>query len=359
MRRIRGQDGHAGQPVNLRANTGNRPLRVLALDGGGIRGVIPATVLAELESRTGRRAAEMFDLIAGTSTGGILALGLTTPDPNDATKPRYTAEDLLAMYVVKGHVIFGRPFWRRLITVFGLIGSKYSVRGLEETLNTYFGDSRLKDAVAEVLITSYDLEQRNSWFLARHKAREDSETNDFPMVQVARATSAAPTFFRPEKLSDSPPTAMIDGGVHSNNPAMCAWVEAVTLYGEVDTMVVSLGTGQVKTPISYKKARAWGLIGWVHPLIEIFMDGVAATVEHELGQLLLPEDGQQRYFRFQRELPAGMGAMDDPSPGHIAALKAQAQLIIKDNERELEGLCTLLTDDRPPPPKKPATPPPS
>ena len=149
-----------------------RPLRVLTLDGGGIRGVIPATVLAEIEQRTGKRIAEMFDLIAGTSTGGILALALTAPAPADPNKPRYAAEELVSLYADKGKLIFSRSFGYKLITLFGLFGSKYAVRGLDKTLHTYFADSRLKEAVAEVLITSYDLESRDSWFIARHKARE-------------------------------------------------------------------------------------------------------------------------------------------------------------------------------------------
>lgn len=331
------------------ASGATRPLRVLALDGGGIRGVIPASLLAEIEKRTGKRIAEMFDLIAGTSTGGILALGLTKPDPSDTTKPQYAAHDLIGMYEEKGHVIFGLSFVHRLITLFGLFGSKYAVRGLDETLLGYFGDTRLKEAVAEVLITSYDLETRDSWFLARYKAREDGKANDFPMVRVARATSAAPTYFRPERLSDDPPTAMIDGGVHSNNPAMCAWVEAVKLFGQQDVVVVSLGTGQVKTPISFSKARKWGLIGWVRPLISIFMDGVAATVEHELSWLLPPQNGEPRYFRFQADLRPGMGSMDDTSAEHISGLKQQAQLIIDSHEQELDDLCVLLKDARPAP----------
>lgn len=338
--------------MNETVKAATRPLRVLALDGGGIRGVIPATLLTEIEKRTGKRIAEMFDLIAGTSTGGILALGLTTPDPSDTTKPRYTAQDLVGLYAQKGDVIFNRSLAHRLLTLFGLLGSKYAVRGLDETLRTYFGNSRLKEAVAEVLITSYDLEKRDSWFLARHKAHEDSAANDFPMVQVARATSAAPTYFRPERLSVTPPTAMIDGGVHSNNPAMCAWVETVKLHGQQDILVVSLGTGQVKTPISYMRARAWGLIGWVRPLIGIFMDGVAATVDHELNWLLTQHDGEPRYFRFQADLPPGMGSMDDTSPEHIVALKQQAQQIIEDNEKQLDDLCLLLNDTRPLPPDK-------
>ena len=340
--------------MNVPSTGLTRPLRVLALDGGGIRGVIPATVLTELERRTGKRTAEMFDLIAGTSTGGILALGLTVPDPAAPGKPRYRAEELVELYAEKGTTIFGLTLWRRLLTVFGLLGSKYAVRGITDTLHTFFGDTKLKDAVTEVLITSYDLESRDSWFLARHKAQED-EAYDFAMQDVARATSAAPTYFRPQQLSLSPATAMVDGGVFANNPAMCGYVEAIKLHGEQDILVVSIGTGEVKTPISYRRARAWGLIGWVRPLIGIFMDGVAATVEHQLAWLLPDRLGQPRYFRFQVELPPGQGSMDDAKPAHIAVLKEQAQKIIDTNKDRIDDLCVLLADTSPlPPDQQPA-----
>ena len=348
------EDGRsAGATVSESASAAMRPLRVLSLDGGGIRGVIPATVLAEIERRTGKRIAEMFDLIAGTSTGGILALGLTTPDPADARKPRYSAEELVGLYAEKGSVIFGRSFWHRLLTVFGLFGSKYAVRGLDSTLRTFFGDSRLNEAVTEVLITSYDLESRDSWFLARHKARTDAK-NDFAMRDVARATSAAPTYFRPERLPQTPAAAMIDGGVFANNPAMCGYVEAIKLYGAQDIMVVSLGTGQVKTPIHFRQARAWGLVGWVRPLIAIFMDGVAATVEHQLGWLLPERNGQPRYFRLQTNLPPGMGSMDNTKPEHITALKHQAKTILETHRQEIDDICVLLSDSHPLPTGQPA-----
>ena len=325
-----------------------RPLKVLALDGGGIRGLIPATVLAEIERRCGKRIAEMFDLISGTSTGGILALALTTPDPANPSGPRYRAEQLVELYTDKGKDIFSRSLVHRLLTLFGLLGSKYAVRGLDATLRTYFGDSRLKDAVAEVLITSYDLQSRDSWFLARHKARQDTHS-DFPMRDVARTTSAAPTYFRPERLSRNPPTAMVDGGVFANNPAMCAYVEAIKLHGPQDILVVSLGTGQVKTPISYRQARTWGLIGWARPLISVFMDGVSDTVEHQVGWLLPDRDGKPRYFRFQLELSPGIGSMDDTSPTHIEALRQAAGTLISNNDDKFDVLCGLLTVDAPAP----------
>jgi patatin-like phospholipase/acyl hydrolase len=325
-----------------------RPLRVLALDGGGIRGIIPATVLAEIERRCNRRIGEIFDLVAGTSTGGILALGLTTPDPANPGEPCYRAEELVNLYAEKGAVIFNRSIWHRLLTFFGLFGSKYAVRGLDATLHGYFGDSRLKDAISEVLITSYDLESRDSWFLARHKARSEADS-DFAMRDVARATSAAPTYFRPKRLSRKPATAMVDGGVFANNPTICAYVETIKLHGPQDILVVSLGTGQVKTPIHYLQARTWGLIGWARPLIDVFMDGVSDTVEHQAGWLLPDHDGTPRYFRFQSELAPGTGSMDDTSPAHIAALKTAAATMITSEKDKLDTLCRLLSAEAPPP----------
>jgi patatin-like phospholipase/acyl hydrolase len=314
---------------------------VLALDGGGIRGVIPAMVLAEIERRCNKRIADLFDLIAGTSTGGILALGLTAPDPADPKRARYRADDLVQLYTSKGDVIFHRSFLHWLLTLGGLLGSKYTVTGLDATLHTYFGESRMKEAVCEVLITSYDLESRDAWFIARYKAQQEP-SYDFPMTHVARATSAAPTYFRPEQLSERPPSAMVDGGVFANNPAMCAYVEAIKLHGQGDILLVSLGTGQSKSSIHFWQARTWGLIGWARRLIDVFMDGVADTVEHQLSFLLPERDGQLRYFRFQTSLPTGMGAMDNANPDHIAALKQQAQQLIDSESTKFDQLCALL-----------------
>jgi patatin-like phospholipase/acyl hydrolase len=328
--------------------TGTRQLRVLALDGGGIRGLIPATLLAEIERRSGHRIGAMFDLIAGTSTGGVLALGLTAPDPASPDEPRFRAEELAALYAEKGHLIFGRSLWHRVVTGFGLFGTKYSARGVDETLRGYFGDARLKDAVTEVLITSYDLESRHAWFFARHKARAEP-AYDFPMRDVARATSAAPTYFQPKRLSVRTPTAMVDGGVFANNPAMCGYVEAIKLHGHADVIVVSIGSGQAKSPIHYRRARTWGLIGWARRLLGVVMDGVNDTVEHQLGWLLPDRDNLPRYFRFQVELAPPDAPLDRTGPDHVEALMQAASTLITTHSEQLDVLCGLLTVEAPPP----------
>ncbi len=128
----------------------NRPVKILAIDGGGIRGIIPATLLAHIESITGRPAAALFDLIAGTSTGGILALGLTIP--KTAGAPLHTAQNFVEMYEREGPKIFSRSVWRRIIACNNLTEEKYCAAGIDAVLADYFGDSRLADATTDVLV---------------------------------------------------------------------------------------------------------------------------------------------------------------------------------------------------------------
>jgi len=149
--------------------------KILSIDGGGIRGIIPAMILAEIERRSaeiegsGRKfipTSELFDLIAGTSTGGILALALTRPVPStsdssesDANpQPAHPAERLVELYEKKGRLIFDRTWRRRISSADGWLDERYSSRGIEEVLEEYFEDTCLTDALIPVLIPSYDMQ---------------------------------------------------------------------------------------------------------------------------------------------------------------------------------------------------------
>ena len=317
-------------------------LKVLSIDGGGIRGIIPATILAEIEGRTGARIADLFDLIAGTSTGGILALGLVKPAANG--RPHYAASDLAELYEKEGKRIFERSAWHRIIALDSLLDEKYPLDGLESVLDAYFDDARLRDAVTEVLVPSYELETREPWFFARHKARADVQ-NDFPMQFVARATSAAPTFFEPLELTTSkPPGGLVDGGVYANNPAMCGYVEAKKLQPEADeVLVVSLGTGQHTRPIHSAEAKDWGLALWAKPILNVVFDGVSDTVDHQMKILCRDSDeGDPRYYRFQTELDRGSDDMDNATATNISALKDKAHELIEAESTSLETLCREL-----------------
>jgi uncharacterized protein len=321
-------------------------IKILSIDGGGIRGVIPGLVMTEIEKRTGKPICKLFDLIAGTSTGGVLALGLTRPDDKDPKKPKYKAEDGVRMYEEEGRRIFSRSPWKAVRSFNGITDEKYPSEPVEAVLKEYFGDIQLKQALTDVLITSYEIERRFPWFFRSSRARKDPEY-DFPMWKVARATSAAPTYFEPCKIETANAAeyyALVDGGVFANNPTTCAFVDAKIGQAEdTEYLVVSLGTGVMTRPIRYDEACKWGAAEWVLPVISLLMNGVSETVDYQM-QTLLPnnEDGARRYYRFQARLTEGKDDMDDASKTNIRALKLVAEDLIHQNNDVLDALCKDL-----------------
>jgi uncharacterized protein len=299
--------------------------RILSIDGGGIRGIIPAVVLSEIEQRSGKRIAELFDMIAGTSTGGILSLALAAPGDDGA--PRWSARDLVTLYVENGPVIFRRSLWHWVRSAGSILDEKYPADGLESVLKGYFGDVRLSHALAEVLVTAYDIEGRDPFFFKRRDARE-SPDRDYPMWAVARATSSAPTYFEPFRLATS--QALIYGGVFATNPSMCAYADARRFEPGAELVLISLGTGQLERPISYEEAKGWGMLEWARPILDVVFDGVADTTDYELRQVL--DDG--RYFRLQTSLDYGSDDLDDASRTNMRALLQKGEELTGEADRQ-------------------------
>jgi patatin-like phospholipase/acyl hydrolase len=161
------------------------------------------------------------------------------------------------------------------------------------------------------------------------------------MREVARATSAAPTYFEPALLPARPPEvdyALVDGGVFANNPGMCAFVDRYAGRTETETvLMVSLGTGVLERPLRYDDARHWGLIGWARPILDVVFDGVSDTVDYQLGQIL-----GDRYHRFQAALRPARDELDDASERNIEDLKLAAEALIDGRRAELDALCAQL-----------------
>ncbi len=313
-------------------------MRVLSIDGGGIRGIVPAIVLAEVERVSGRRVHELFDLIAGTSTGGILACALTAPDDDGLS--RHTAAELVDLYRTEGPQIFRRSLWHRIASADGLIDEKHDDAGLRRALEKYLGDTELHQALTKVLVTTYDIEAREPYFFKSWRAEEPGR--DFKMTTVARATAAAPTYFEPFRsrpTDGGPPLALVDGGVFATNPGMCAFAEAQRLEPDSRTLLLSLGTGEQTQPIPYDTARGWGLIEWVRPVIDVVFDGVADTVHYQLAQLLAEGD----YTRLQMVLDRASDALDDASARNLALLEDHANELVERHREEIARVCAALT----------------
>jgi patatin-like phospholipase/acyl hydrolase len=319
--------------------------KILSVDGGGIRGIIPALVLAEIENRTKRPISDLFDLVAGTSTGGIIALGLVKPGADG--KVEKSATDIVNIYQQTGSTIFPQTILQGLNL--GLVrGAKYDAKGLESVVKAQFGDMRLKDALKPVLVPSHDIGKQMPMFFKSEKAKA-SPAADFAMSDVVRATTAAPTFFTPTKIQPADASnscALVDGGIDAGNPAMCAYAEAIKM-GKAGggVLMVSLGTGEQGSSLDYEEAREWGAVEWGVRLIPMVLDGSNAIVDDQLRQLLQTEAPPQMYFRFQVTLDGATGGIDDASAANLKHLTdlTQAYLSQPESQAALSDLCAQLT----------------
>jgi uncharacterized protein len=211
-------------------------------------------------------------------------------------------------------------------------------------LRDYFGDARLSEVLTNVLVTAYDTTGPAPAFFKSWRAKTD-KNYDYRLREIARATSAAPTFFPPLKLPDlrpdEPEMCLIDGGVFANNPTMCAWAEAPALFeGADEFVVVSIGTGNDSDKVAYADAKGWGLAGWARPLVKILLDGVSDTVDYQMNQRLQPKLGR-RYYRLQGDLGLRT-AMDDAGEENIEGLLRLADEIIQDQAKTIEDVCRDL-----------------
>jgi uncharacterized protein len=291
-------------------------VKVLAIDGGGIRGLIPALVLAEIERRTERRIAELVDMIAGTSTGGILACALGKPDP-------LPAAEIASLYVEEGPKIFDRSLLKQITSLGGYLDERYSARGLVRALERYLGDTPMTAATLPLLLTAYDTEAR-----AIHLLRSEGEHSGASMVEAAHATSAAPTYFEPVRSGRA---TLIDGGVFATNPALVAYAE---VRGKLD-LLLSLGTGEHTRPLPYEKVKDWGQLEWARPVIDVVFDGGQDAVDLQLRALL--PDG---YVRLQTQLVRASDDLDDASKGNLDRLRKEAEALIA--AADIDDVCARL-----------------
>ena len=244
----------------------SKKIRILSLDGGGIRGIITCVILKYLEEQLQKhdnpdaKIGDYFDFIAGTSTGGLITALLLFPDGNKQAK--FSVEEALNLYAKKGNAIFSISFFEHLLNPFGLLKEKISDYNIEKQLEEVFGNLELKELTKPCLITSYDISARKAMLFTSHNANHSIK--NFYVKDVCRATSAAPTYFEPAQINSlyKQQFTLIDGGVYANNPALCAYAEARKInfssilndkqkpdYPTInDMIIISIGTGTVLKP---------------------------------------------------------------------------------------------------------------
>ncbi len=335
--------------------------RILSLDGGGIRGIIPAQILVSLEQKLQKktnnstaRLADFFDMITGTSTGGILTCMYLAPRKDDITRALYSAVDVVNFYMKYGGEIFSIPTYHKIRTFSGLTDEKFPARNLERVLDMYFGKLELKDLIKPCLVTAYDVFESKAHFFRQHQALEN-EGRNFYVKDVARATSAAPTYFESPLITSKSGVKypLIDGGVFANNPALCAYAEARQVFksesgnpiSAKELIIFSLGNGGLtKMELDHNKVKNFGLIEWIKPLIDIMMSGVSQTVDYQLKQIYKTEFSLPQYVRIEPELGNAKSDMGDASPRNLAALQEAGVKSAEkeENDDKLERLAEML-----------------
>jgi hypothetical protein len=295
---------------------GRTPIfRALCLDGGGMRGVFSAAFIACIEERMGDRLANHLDLIAGTSTGGLIALGLAAGR---------SGQEMLELYMENGRTIFPRGLPGRT-----LLMPKYSRRGLDSVLQAEFGGLLMRELVTPACISAYEAVSGQPRVFKTAHAEDLYWGHDQLVWKVAAATSAAPTYFAPVRFTEE--DAHVDGGVWANNPSMIAITEAVRRFsrplGEI--RLLSVGTVAPRPRIkSFAASRRMGWPRWLKPGLALLQGGPALG-NHFQARLLL---GDECYLRCDdhSSSPVGLDDVDACKPlaalGHNVALEGWPQV---------------------------------
>ncbi|HRG51189.1 MAG TPA: patatin-like phospholipase family protein [Bacteroidia bacterium] len=334
----------------------SKPFRILSIDGGGIRGILPGQLLVELEKKlqtisgnSSARIADYFDMIAGTSTGGILTCLYLYPDKKNPSRPLFTAKEAVDLYLENGGGIFKESSIRNDA---GMRQEKYPVIAIENLLKKYFKNTRLSGLLKPCLITAYNISARSTHFFTQHDAKK-SKAYDFYLYDVARGTSAAPTYFEPAGIKSLSGVMypVVDGGVFASNPALCAFAEARQKFNPVvndaermDLFMLSIGTGSKKESYSYDKTKGWGKMGWVKPVLDIMLSGASETVDFQMKHIFDAINCGDKYFRINPDIGKASIEMDDASPENLKALKEAGIAAAKKYDAELQAVASFLVN---------------
>ena len=275
--------------------------RILSIDGGGLRGIIPLAILENLD-RARPRWRDGINMYAGTSTGGLIALALAK-----GMAPR----EIMDVYLGSGKSIFDHSLWHEIATLDKAVGPQYASDNREKVVQGLLGNTRLEDYLSEdksrghVLIAAFDLHKWKPKLFHNMPTKDDSDDGGAIAYRVAMATSAAPTYF-------SSFDGFVDGGVFANNPAMCALAQTQDSRNKMSIPIssvrmLSLGTGAYPQPMEVAE-ESWGLVQWARKLVSILTDGVLSTSDYEVQKMI----GTDKYVRLSTELPYQI-EMDDTS----------------------------------------------
>jgi|GEM_PF-303936 len=320
---------------------------ILSIDGGGIYGIIPGMVLEDIENKTNIKTANLFNVIAGTSTGSILASILTMPDGSDT--PKYTAKEATNFYYENGGYIFHRSYWQKITSLWGLAKPKFSSKHISKVFNKVYKDIKLSQLLGNVLIPCGTLPDGYPLWLYSEEARHNDQ-KDFYMKDSILSSTAIPSMFKPYKLQNinkSWHTYATDAGTFINNPTLQAYLYAKAQYPNHQYIIVSLGTGRPKLPSNLRKNSSFksqGLLEAIIPAIETARKSSSMQTDIQL-RMITKEDKSPllAYYRFniqhtENEKNSAFNGTDE----NMIYITNLGRELIASSKDEMESLISIL-----------------
>ncbi|CAO5683147.1 MAG: hypothetical protein HEEMFOPI_01892 [Holosporales bacterium] len=317
----------------------DRPINILSIDGGGVRGIVPAVFLEEIEKRMQKPLSNVFDVIAGTSTGGLLSLAFTVPDAAKTTGQKFTAPEIIAFYKRLSGDIF--PKQSKVKVGCGLCkGAIYSADPLEQKLLENFKGIKFSELTTRVLITADDIKpSRSHTFFSKDSV---NDSTDYFIRDLARATSAAPFYFSRaniqtvKNINDRSNIFEIyqDGGTKNNNPAELAFNKARELFPRRCIHLISLGTGESCTPLSTEKIESEGCCSRGVRVGTSVMDASSQNVHENLSKAA--QRGDLTYRRIQLSIDQQYSRLDDSTI--VDPLETIARMYVDEENKKIGGM---------------------
>lgn len=312
--------------------------KILSIDGGGTKGIVPATFLNELHRKSKKIVHQHYDSFAGTSTGAIIAAALAL---------EFNTDEIIKLYHEGAPRIFKKEkkWWQ---TGFGLKDEVYEKENLIEELEKHFGDAKMKDVKKHLVVTAYDIVTEQPIYFDSQTA----EHRDLRIVDCVASSASAPTYFEPIKFNDY---VAVDGGVAGmNNPSLVAIKSALKMGHKLDKLsVLTVGTGETSKELTYRKAKNFGVAQWAKPLVSIMITAPSKVMNDFAKYLIEPADyyrlnidlsphrkftlnrifdGQNKKFRLSKPL----SAMD--APENMKVLENLVRLHCNENTSDLQEI---------------------
>lgn len=336
---------------------------ILSIDGGGIRGIIPAAILEYLETKIQDilgddrvRIGNLFDFVAGTSTGSIVGALMLIPKDNikegDLIRPKYKMSEIVKMYVELGDTVFESSFWHNVKTCWGIFGPKFPASNIEDPLFLYTDHCKLGDLIKPCMFSGYDIDKRRVNFYTN--SDESRKYVNYYVKDVVRGSTSIPSYFPPAFFKDGmEANTIVDGGMFANNPSLAAYIEVsktvfngkVNRFDPNELIVVSLGTGDFKQKsYPYNKTKRWGKAEWVLPILDILLTSHAEVTHYEMNKLFSVYDALHNYKRINPTITKGSPSALDSSRKNISNLLIDVKTYIENNKEMLNTLAREICD---------------